>query len=171
MMGRLAKAGRAIYKAYVAVGIAATGFLAASVIFAVIMRYFFGITFLFLEELITLVFASIAFWCIGICALENDHVVVDFFFKRIPLRIRRYVEIFNTLVVIAVLAVIDWYSIGWIKVAGKTLSVGMRVKYVYIYGAMPVGITLSLVFVIYKLICLLLGRPCLKTAAKEDELP
>lgn len=171
MMDKLAKIGRAIYKAYVAVGIAATGFLAGSVIFTVIMRYFFGITFIFLEELITLVFASIAFWCVGICALENDHVVVDFLYNKIPPKIKRYIDIFNMLLVISVVVIIDWYSLGWIKAAGKTLSVGMRVKYVYIYGAMPVGLTVSLFFLIYKLVCTVLGRPVFRDTAKEDDKP
>lgn len=171
MEDRLSKLGRLLYKAYMAVGIAAMAFICGSVIFTVIMRYFFGITFTFLEELITLVFAFEAFWGIGCCALEGEHVVIDFFFNKIPSGIRRYVDIADTIIVIATMLVIDYYSIGWIQTAGKTLSNGLRIKYVYIYSAMPIGITVSLLFVIYRLVCLILGRPALTNPAKEDEAP
>lgn len=170
-MDNLSKAGRALYKAYMAVGIAAMAFICGSVIFTVIMRYFFGITFTFLEELITLVFAFEAFWGIGCCALEGEHVIIDFFFNKIPPRIRRYVDIADTAIVIFTMLVIDYYSIGWIQTAGKTLSNGLRIKYVYIYSAMPLGITVSLLFVVYRLVCLILNRPVFANTAKEDDAP
>lgn len=170
-MDRLSKVGRVLYKAYMAVGIAAMAFICGSVIFTVIMRYFFGITFTFLEELITLIFAFEAFWGIGCCALENEHVVIDFFFNKIPPHAKRYVQIFNTVVMLATMLIIDYYSIGWIQTAGKTLSNGLRIKYVYIYSAMPLGITVSALFIIYQLVCLILNRPVFAGAAKEDEAP
>lgn len=164
----LSKIGRALYRAYVGVGIAAMGFIALAVIFAVIMRYFFGITFTFLEELITLVLAFSAFWGIGMCAMENEHVVIDYFYAKIPARIRRYVDIFNYLVVAATMILVDYYAIKWIRVAGKTISNGLRIKYVYIYGAMPLGITVSLVCIAYKLVCLILNKPMFTEREKED---
>ena len=166
-MDALRKVGRALYKAYVGVGIAATGFICFSVIYAVIMRYFFGITYTFLEELITLVLAFTAFWGIGMCALENEHVVIDFFYAKIPDKYRRFVDIFNYIVIAVTLIMVDYYAIKWIQVAGKTISNGMRVKYVYIYGAMPLGITVSLVCIFYKLVCLILNKPVLPGQEKE----
>ena len=109
-MDALRKAGKALYKAYVGVGIAAMGFIAFAVIFAVVMRYFFGVTFTFLEELITLVLAFSSFWGIGVCALENEHVIIDYFYLKIPVKFRRYVDIFNYVVVAATLAIIDKYA-------------------------------------------------------------
>ena len=60
-MTSLQKKGKMLYRCYVALGIAAMAFVAAGVIFAVIMRYFFNISFTFLEELITLVFTFTTF--------------------------------------------------------------------------------------------------------------
>ena len=127
-MDALRKVGKMLYKAYVGIGIAAMGFIAFAVIFTVIMRYFFGITFTFLEELITLVLAFSAFWGIGVCALENEHVVIDYFYLKIPQKYRRFVDIFNYAIVVITLVMIDWYSISWIKVAGKAISNGLRIK-------------------------------------------
>lgn len=168
-MDVLRKIGKTLYKAYVGVGIAAMGFIAASVIIAVILRYFFGITFTFLEELITLVLAFSAFWGIGMCALENEHVVIDFFYLKIPPKVRYFVDIFNYSVVAITLIVTDYYAFKWISVAGKALSNGLRVPYRYIYGTMPLGITVSLVCILYKLICLILKKPVFSESGKEDQ--
>ena len=83
--------GRTLYRLYIGIGVAAMGFLCSGVIFTVIMRYFFGITFSFLEELLTLVFAFTAFWCIGACALESEHVVIDFLYNRFPPAVKRVI--------------------------------------------------------------------------------
>ena len=167
-MNALRKIGKALYKVYVGVGIAAMGFIAAAVIITVILRYFFGITFSFLEELITLVLAFSAFWGIGMCALENEHVVIHFFYLKIPSKFRRFVDIFNYLVIATTLVIVDYYTLNWISVAGKALSNGLRVPYKYIYGAMPLGITVSLLCIFYKLICLILNKPVFDKAQKEE---
>ena len=167
-MNALRKIGKALYKVYVGVGIAAMGFIAAAVIITVILRYFFGITFSFLEELITLVLAFSAFWGIGMCALENEHVVIDFFYLKIPSKFRRFVDIFIYLVIATTLVIVDYYTLNWISVAGKALSNGLRVPYKYIYGAMPLGITVSLLCIFYKLICLILNKPVFDKAQKEE---
>jgi len=167
-MNALRKIGKALYKVYVGVGVAAMGFIAAAVIITVILRYFFGITFSFLEELITLVLAFSAFWGIGMCALENEHVVIDFFYLKIPSKFRRFVDIFNYLVIATTLGIVDYYTLNWISVAGKALSNGLRVPYKYIYGAMPLGITVSLLCIFYKLICLILNKPVFDKAQKEE---
>lgn len=167
-MEMLRKLGKLLYKVYVGIGIAAMGFISFGVIFTVIMRYFFGITFTFIEELITLVLAFSAFWGIGMCALENDHVVIDFLYYKFPLKYRRFVAIFNSIVVIATLVIINFYAVKWIGVAGKALSNGLRIQYMYIYGAMPLGITTSLICLVYQLICLICNKPVLAMQEKEE---
>ena len=102
------------------------------------------------------------------CALENEHVVIDFFYSKIPPRFRRFVDIFNYLVVAITLIIVDYHAINWISVAGKALSNGLRVPYKYVYGAMPLGITISLICIIYKLICLVLNKPVFDKPRKEE---
>lgn len=165
----LKKAGLALYKVYVGLGMAAMGFVAGGVIFAVIMRYCFSITFTFLEELITLTFAFTTFWGIGMCMLEDEHVVLDFFYLKIPEKIRRYVDIVNVLLTIGFLSITLYYTFGWIDKAGKALSNGLRVPYKYIYGAMPLGIVVSMVCAVIKLWSLIKNKKLnLRPADDED---
>lgn len=154
-MTNLQKTGKKIYQFYVGLGIAAMGFVAAGVIFAVIMRYFFNISFTFLEELITLVFTFTTFWGIGICVLENEHVLIDFFFAKLPEHVQRWMNVLNYLIVLIALVLLQYYAVKWIGVAGKTVSNGMRIKYMYIYGIMPVGVGVSMVCVLVKLYSLI----------------
>lgn len=150
-MTTMQKKGKKIYQLYVGIGIAAMGFVAVGVIFAVIMRYFFNISFTFLEEMITLVFTFTTFWGIGICVLENEHVLIDFFFAKMPGRMQRWGNVLNYLIVLLVLVLLQYYAVKWIGVAGKTISNGMRIKYRYIYGIMPIGVGVSIVCVLVKL--------------------
>ena len=150
-MTTLQKTGKKIYQFYVGLGVAAMGFVAVGVIFAVIMRYFFNISFTFLEELITLVFTFTTFWGIGICVLENEHVLIDFFFAKLPDDVQRWMNVLNYLIVLASLILLQYYAVKWIGVAGKTISNGMRIKYMYIYGIMPVGVGVSIMCVLVKL--------------------
>lgn len=168
-MSSLQKTARTLYQAYVGVGIAAMAFVSVSVIITVIMRYFFNISFTFLEELITVVFAFSTFWGIGICALEDEHVIIDFFFVKLPEKVQRWVSVFNYAVVLVTMLVLQYFTINWIAVAGKTISNGLRIKYIYIYGVMPIGVAISSVCVLVKLICLITGKK-LNLKPKEAEV-
>lgn len=150
-MTTLQKTGKKVYQFYVGMGIAAMAFVAAGVIFAVIMRYFFNISFTFLEELITLVFTFTTFWGIGICVLESEHVLIDFFFMKLPEHVQRRLNIVNYLIVLIVLVLLQYYAVKWIAVAGKTISNGLRIRYLYIYGIMPIGVGVSIICVLVKL--------------------
>lgn len=170
-MTTLQKTGKKIYQFYVGMGIAAMAFVAIGVIFAVIMRYFFNISFTFLEELITLVFTFTTFWGIGICVLENEHVLIDFFFEKLSGKVQRWLNVVNYLVVLFALVLLQYYAVKWIGVAGKTISNGLRIKYVYIYGIMPIGVGVSIICVLVKLYSLVknIDLGFLKPVYKDEE--
>ena len=169
-MNDLRKVGRGIYKAYVGVGMAAMGVVAFGVIFSVVMRYCFSITFTFLEELITLLFAFTTFWGAGICILEEENVLLDFFYMNIPAKPKRILDIINMVFAIIVMSVVLYYSFGWIDKAGKALSNGLRLPYRYIYSAMPIGLVASIISAVVKLWSLVTNTPLnLKPVEEEEE--
>ena len=103
--------------------------------------------------------------------LENEHVLIDFFFAKIPPHIQRWVNVVNYSIVLISLAILQYYAIGWIRVAGKTISNGMRIKYVYIYGIMPIGVGISLICVLIKIYSLIknVDLEFLKPVYEEEE--
>lgn len=157
-MTALQKAGKWIYGLYLGIGIFAMGLMSAGVIFSVIMRYFFGVSFIFLEEAITFLFVFTTFWAIGACLLENEHIVIDFFITRLKFKNRLCLTVFNYCLVALVNALIVYYSLTWIQKAGRVVSNAMRIQYKYMYYVMPVGFAIGVLCAVIKIIHLLANR-------------
>jgi TRAP-type C4-dicarboxylate transport system permease small subunit len=143
----LQKAGVAAYKIYFGIGIIAVGIMAFCVIFGVIARYLFGISYTFLEEFVTTVFAFTTFWGMGICVMEDEHVIIDTFMHTLPVKIRKFIIIFNHLVVFSVLGIMLYYGTKYAQKFGSQISMGMRIPMVWMYGIIPLGSAIGMVTV------------------------
>lgn len=131
----------------------AVALIAFCVIFAVIARYFFGISFTFLEEFITTVFAFTTFWGIGICFIEDEHVTIDSLYSIFPSKFKTIVTIFNYLIVTLITIVMIKYGLSYTIKYGWQISMGMRIPMYWMYGIIPLGCFISLVCVLVKFGC------------------
>lgn len=161
------KAGTALYRFYLAIGIAAVGLMAACVIYAVIARYFFGISHTFLEEFITTVFAFTTFWGMGICVVENEHVVIDVVHGFLPAPVKKIATIVDYCVVLLLLIVMVKYGGAYALKYGKQISMGMRVPMIWMYGLIPVCSGIAVLCVVYRLVLLVLS-PVSSFERKEE---
>jgi TRAP-type C4-dicarboxylate transport system permease small subunit len=127
------------------------GLLAFCVIYAVIARYFFGISHTFLEEFITAVFAFTTFWGVGICFIENEHVVIDSIIKAFPPPLYKIVIFFDYAVTLLVLGVMTYFGAAYALKYGHQISFGMRIPYVWMYGIIPLGCFIAIICVIIRL--------------------
>jgi len=150
-MGAMQKAAKALKKLYMGIGIFAVGVMALCVIYAVIARYFFGISHTFLEEFTTTAFAFTTFWGMGICILENEHVIIDTFFVLLPPRVKKCLTIFNQLVVLVILGFMLKYGYAYAMKFGKQISMGMRVPMVWMYGIIPLCSAVAILCIIVML--------------------
>lgn len=137
-MEAVKRLGKITYKVYVGVGIAAMGGLFACVLFSVVARYFFSLSWKQLEEFITTLFAFTTFWGLGICVLEKEHVVIDILFRSLRPGVQRFVSLLNHLIALAVTVVACVYSFRYVGQVGNQLSPGMNIPMRYMYGIMPV---------------------------------
>lgn len=137
------------------IGIFSVALLAGCVIFAVIMRYFFSISFTFLEEFMTTLFAFTTFWGIGICIIEDEHVIIDSVYDRLPLRVKRGVTLFNYTIVLVVSSVMLKHGFNYAIKYGKQISMGMRVPMIWMYGIIPLGSSIGIICVIIKLVTII----------------
>lgn len=165
-MNKLEKAGKFLYRIYFGIGVFSVAVMALCVIYAVIARYFFGISHTFLEEFITTVFAFSTFWGMGICFIENEHVVIDSFYTMFPPVIRTVVTFFNYAVTFAVLCVMLKYGYLYALKYGAQISMGMRIPMIWMYGIIPAGSLLAAVCVIIKIIQFIVSLT--KPAAKKE---
>ena len=157
-MDGLKKAGWYLYKLYVGIGMLAIGIITVCVISSAIMRYFFNVSFIFLQEFVTAVFTFSTFWGIGIAVLENEHIVIDVVFQTFPKKVRHALTIINHFLMLAVNLLMVYLSIEWISKAGKTMSNGLRIQLKYLYVILPIGFAVASVCVVVKLILLITGQ-------------
>jgi len=142
---------RGCYKGFVGFGIMVIGVMTVMVIMNVILRYFFNITFTWLEELVAKIFVLSTFWGIGICIVGDEHINIDYFYNKLPPKIIPFVKVFNFLVMLAVLVMMCVMSFKWIKTVGDQMPIGLRVPSKYLYLIMPVSLIFAMPCTIYKI--------------------
>ena len=112
--------------------------LAALVIFTVIARYCFSLSWKQLAEFNTTLFAFTTFWGMGINVIKDEHVMIDILYDGVKPARKRWLAIVNYLIVLAVVLVFTYQGFKYVGVAGKQISQGMEIPMMYMYGIMPV---------------------------------
>ena len=101
--------------------------LAALVIFTVIARYCFSLSWKQLAEFNTTLFAFTTFWGMGINVIKDEHVMIDILYDGVKPARKRWLAIVNYLIVLAVVLVFTYQGFKYVGVAGKQISQGMEI--------------------------------------------
>lgn len=120
--------------------------LAALVIFTVIARYCFSLSWKQLAEFNTTLFAFTTFWGMGINVIKDEHVMIDILYDGVKPARKRWLAIVNYLIVLAVVLVFTYQGFKYVGVAGKQISQGMEIPMMYMYGIMPLFIIICVSF-------------------------
>ena len=96
--------------------------LAALVIFTVIARYCFSLSWKQLAEFNTTLFAFTTFWGMGINVIKDEHVMIDIIYDGVKPARKRWLAIVNYLIVLAVDLVFTYQGFKYVGVAGKQIS-------------------------------------------------
>lgn len=147
----LKKVGKKLFDLYFLIGVVAMALLAALVVFSVIARYFFALSWKELSEFNTTLFAFTTFWGMGINVIKDEHVMIDIFYDRVKPARKRWLAIVNYLIVLVVDLVFTWQGVKYVQVAGKQLSMGMEIPMSFMYGIMPVCGVICAVCVLIKI--------------------
>ena len=132
------KIGSIAEKIYFGVGAAAMGLLAVLVIFTVIMRYCFSLSWKSVSEFNVTLFAFTTFWGLGLNVLKNEHVSINILYDKFKPGLKRWISVFNSLVMLAVDCLFVYYSWQYTVKMGKQISQGMEIPMSFMYGIMPV---------------------------------
>ena len=149
---KIKKWGDSLFRIYFGIGVVVMGMLAVSVIAAVILRYLFALSWKELSEFNILLFAFTTFWGMGINVIKDEHVVIDIFYDRIKPAVKRWIAVFNYLVVLAVDGFFVWYGIVYVQKVGHQLGSGIEIPMKYMYGIMPIAGIICAICVIVKII-------------------
>ena len=151
-MKNLKKLGATLEKIYMGVGAVAMGLLAFLVIFTVIMRYCFSLSWKSVSEFNVMLFTFTTFWAMGLNVLKGEHVSINILYDKIKPSVKRWVSVFNYLVMLVVDVLFIKYGWDYTVKMGKQLSMGMEIPMKYMYGVMPVCGVICAVCIIIKLV-------------------
>lgn len=146
------KAGSIAEKIYMGIGAAAMGLLAVMVIFSVIMRYCFSLSWKAVSEFNVTLFAFTTFWAMGLNVLRGEHVSINILYDSLKPTVKRWVTVVIDLVMLAVDGVFVYYSWGYAAKMGGQISQGMEIPMKYMYGIMPLSGALCGLCIVIKLI-------------------
>lgn len=78
----------------------------------VVMRYVFGINFIWLQESLIYIFATLFMVGAGYTLLHNGHVRVDLFYRTASLRVQAWVDLLGSLLLLLPVCITAWVT-GW----------------------------------------------------------
>ena len=116
------KIGSVIEKIYFGIGAAAMGLLAVLVIFTVIMRYCFSLSWKSVSEFNVVLFAFTTFWGLGLNVLKNEHVSINILYDKFKPAVKRWISLFNYLVMLVVDFLFVRYSWQYTAKMGKQMA-------------------------------------------------
>jgi TRAP-type C4-dicarboxylate transport system permease small subunit len=144
--------GEWIITVYTGIGAVAMGLLAVMVIFTVICRYCFSLSWKQVSEFNVTLFAFTTFWGLGLNVLKNEHVSINILYDALPPVPKRVVHCLDLLIMLVVDCVFTKYAWDYTLKMGTQISQGMEIPMRYMYGLMPVCGALAAVCIVAKLI-------------------
>ena len=129
--------------------------MTVSVIISVFLRYVLGITFVWAEEVITMLFISTTFFGGALAVREKEHIGITTFLTVLPKRVGDFLSVLGLCIVAAVQVFVIKTSIDWIGQIGSRLTAGLRVEIRYFYYMVPTSAALILVYVLWNIFTVL----------------
>jgi len=122
------------------------------VIISVFLRYIFGVTFIWAEEAITMLFVASSFYGAVLCLHENEHIQIDFLYQTFPPKLKAIMDIIINFVILFVAFYMTKLSIFWISKVGDVLTSGMRVPIKIFYSMIPISCTIMCIYCVFSII-------------------
>ena len=126
------------------------------VIIFVFMRYFFGLTFIWAEELITMLFISTTYFGAVIGMKYNEHIKIGFFYDSLSGNRKKIVDIVNDIIILGLQTAIVYISINWISKVGNVLTNGLRIPIKFFYFMMPFSAVLIGLYCIFNIVFIII---------------
>ena len=122
------------------------------VIVSVFLRYVLGITFIWAEETITMLFIASSFYGAVLCVHENEHIGIDFVYQKFSPKVRQVMDIIVDAVIIFVQFYMVKLSLNWIAKVGSVPSKGLKIPIKYFYSMVPISCAIICVYCIVRMI-------------------
>lgn len=122
------------------------------VIVSVFLRYVMGITFIWAEEAITMLFIASSFYGAVLCVHEDEHIRIEFIYEKFSPKVRQIMNIIIDFVILFVEFYMTKLSLFWIGKVGNVLTNGMRIPIKYFYSMIPISCTVISIYCVISII-------------------
>jgi TRAP-type C4-dicarboxylate transport system permease small subunit len=126
--------------------VAITGVMTLLVVFAVLLRYLFGIAIIEMEETICILFSATTFLGAALAVREKSHIQVFNIADSLAPHARAVMRIAAMGGVIVVSATVLWTSLYWIDRIGGTKSLALQIPCGYYYVLIPLSFALVIFY-------------------------
>ena len=137
------------------------------VIISVFLRYLFGITFIWAEEAITMLFVASSFYGAVLCLKENEHIRIDFLYEMFSPKIKEFLDIVINCVTFFVEFYMVKISLFWIEKVGDVLTNGMRLPIKIFYSMIPISGIFICIYCVMSIIKQIKSLICKKQTTVE----
>lgn len=117
-----------------------------SVIIAVFLRYFFGISYVWFQELIVYLFIFTTFFGSVIAYSREEHLAINVLYNKFSEKVQIKLKLFFDLLILYLNLQLIRVSIKWINQVGNVVTPGMRIPMKYIYIILPLSSVLMLLY-------------------------
>jgi TRAP-type C4-dicarboxylate transport system permease small subunit len=122
------------------------------VIISVFLRYFFGLSFAWAEELLTIVFIATTFFGAALGLREREHIAINLMPESSSLALRKILHIIVFAAIIVVSIFIFKYSILWIARVGKVPSPATGITNGTFYTIVPISFGITIFYAIVQIL-------------------
>lgn len=151
-----------------AFGILLSGVLTSGVIISVILRYFFSISFVQSEELLTIVFITTTFFGAALGLREKEHIAILNFVELFNERMQKALNIIVQLIIIFVSLIMIIYGIRMMQKVGGIPSAATGIKKGIYYSIMPISFTFAIFYCLTNILSLFIDIPEAKKGFQDD---
>lgn len=132
--------------------------LCFDVLAAVVLRYGFGTSLGFYDELARYLFVWMSFLGAAIGVKRHGHFGVTFVVNRFPEGVRRAVNVLNTMLMLLFAAFLVSGGLTMVRLTSRQLSPGMEVPVSYLYAPLSISGALMIVYLLPHLVRQLRGH-------------
>ncbi len=132
--------------------------LCIDVLVAVILRYGFGTSLGFYDELARYLFVWASFLGAAVGVKRHGHYGISLLVGRLSGRIRRAVDVFNTLGMLLFAGFLAWEGLTMVRLTARQLSPAMEIPVSYLYAVIPISGALMILYLLPHLARQLRGR-------------
>jgi TRAP-type C4-dicarboxylate transport system permease small subunit len=121
--------------------------LAFGVMISVFLRYVFGISFAWAEELLTMSFVISTFLGAALGLREKEHISISLLQTKNK-SVNTIISVVSMILLIIILAFVYHYSLIWIARVGGVPSPATGIRYAYFYALVPISFGISIFYAI-----------------------